>query len=171
MVKASQSFEQSSVVGKVSSHQQPLCPQSGWPGKYVPLITLKSLLLPHALEQLDVTSCYAFCSDSSCPVVYFSQEGKAFDITDLKVTVFQKAIGQVADVDLPVCYCFGWSRQRIQKEIQQFKTGEQILGEITAHIQAKRCGCEVNNPQGSCCLSNVRRILAEIASRGGEPKA
>ncbi|WP_019011639.1 hypothetical protein [Deinococcus aquatilis] len=30
---------------------------------------------------------------------------------------------------------------------------------IRGHIRANRCGCEVNNPQGSCCLGNVTRLI------------
>ncbi len=26
-------------------------------------------------------------------------------------------------------------------------------------IKANRCGCEVNNPQGSCCLGNVMTFV------------
>nr|WP_274436662.1 hypothetical protein [Alicyclobacillus sp. ALC3] len=33
---------------------------------------------------------------------------------------------------------------------------------ISEQIQADRCGCEVNNPQGSCCLGNVMAFVHSI---------
>ena len=135
------------------------CPRNDNWGKPVPLIPLKSLLKPAALERLDPTSNYRFCETAECSVVYFSTLGDAFTIQDLKVPIFQKD----NSADVPVCYCFGWSRQRLQNELAS--TGESTAIEsITAHIQAKRCGCEVNNPQGSCCLGNVRCVIKSAMS-------
>ncbi|OLN33052.1 hypothetical protein DSOL_1163 [Desulfosporosinus metallidurans] len=37
------------------------------------------------------------------------------------------------------------------------------LEEITAHTKAGRCGCEVNNPEGSCCIGNLKHLLESIA--------
>lgn len=56
---------------------------------------------------------------------------------------------------MPACYCFNWTRARIRKEIKQAGKS-QAVQEISMHMKANRCGCEVNNPQGSCCLGNVR---------------
>ncbi|MFS8866522.1 (2Fe-2S)-binding protein, partial [Synechococcus sp. H55.9] len=123
---------------------QPSCPRSGEQGIPVQLITLKSLLFPRALAQLDADSSYAFCRDPICPVVYFSEQGQSFGVDDLKVPVFQKESGE----DVPVCYCFAWTRRRIRQELQGSKTPQAILAEIAAHIKARRCGCQVNNPQG-----------------------
>ena len=132
------------------------CPQDNNRGKSVPLITLKSLLKPFALERLDPQSDYRFCDKPKCPVVYFSNKGNTFITQDVEVPVFQKDNGN----DVYVCYCFGWSRQRLQNEL--VTTGQSIAIEsITTHIKAKRCGCEVNNPQGSCCLMNVKRTLQQ----------
>ena len=77
------------------------------------LITLKSLLTPAALERLEPHHEYRFCERPECPVVYFSNQGDAFTTNDLKVPVFQKDNGY----DVSVCYCFGWSRQRLQQEL------------------------------------------------------
>ena len=137
---------------------QPLCPKSGEQGIPIQLITLKSLLSPPALAQLDADSSYAFCRDPICPVVYFSEQGQSFGVDDLKVPVFQKESGE----DVPVCYCFGWTRRRIRQELQGSKTPQAILEEIAAHIKARRCGCQVNNPQGFCCLENVRQVILEV---------
>lgn len=39
------------------------------------------------------------------------------------------------------------------------------LKEITIHTKAGRCGCEVNNPEGSCCLGNVNRLIDSFTIR------
>jgi hypothetical protein len=138
------------------SRWQRLCPQDGTKEKPVQLITLKSLLLPVALEQLNPATAYGFCSSPNCSVVYFSEQGQTFTTADLKVSVFQKDMNE----DVSACYCFGWSRQRIREEIQRLGESSAIAS-ITAHVKAKRCGCEVNNPQGSCCLGNVRAVIEQ----------
>jgi hypothetical protein len=135
---------------------QRLCPQDGTKGKPVQLVTLKSLLVPVALEQLNPATAYGFCPSPNCPVVYFSEQGQTFTTADLKVSVFQKNVNE----DVSVCYCFGWSRRRIREELDQ--SGESsAVDMITTHVKAKRCGCEVNNPQGSCCLENVRSVVKQ----------
>lgn len=133
------------------------CPQDGTQGQPVALITLKSLLTGSALMQLDLQQTYRFCPSANCWVVYFSQAGQIFTTADLKVPVYQKAPGG----EVPVCYCFDWTRQRIREEIQQQQTSRAISS-IRAQIKAQRCGCEVNNPQGSCCLGNVRQAVEQV---------
>lgn len=140
----------------VKSHQR-ICPIDGTNGKPVELVTLKSLLIGAALEKLDPQSTYTFCPSSNCSVVYFSNTGQTFTTVDLKVPVFQKDF----DEQVPACYCFDWSRQRIREEIEQTGTSSAVAS-ITAHIKAKRCGCEVNNPKGVCCLANVRETVHQI---------
>jgi len=140
------------------SRWQRLCPQDGTPGKSIQPITLKSLLLPAALEQFNSAAAYGFCPSLKCSVVYFSEQGQIFATSDLKVPVFQKDVND----DVPICYCFGWSRRRIREELNQIGFSSAVTT-IIAHIQAKRCGCEVNNPQGSCCLGNVKLAAKHIA--------
>jgi hypothetical protein len=128
------------------------CPRNGTKGKIVPIITLKSLLKPSALETFNPDTFYYFCAALYCPVVYFNKESQVFTIEQVKVPVFQKDRG----LDVPVCYCFGWSRDRIRQEIIQ--TGQSSAEtNIRRHIKAGRCGCEVNNPQGSCCLVSLKQ--------------
>ncbi|RMF25879.1 MAG: (2Fe-2S)-binding protein [Cyanobacteria bacterium J083] len=135
----------------------PCCPVNGEKGKGVQLITLKSLLKPSALEELEPNTDYFFCGTPDCQVVYFNSEGQIFTTDQIKVPVFQKDEG----LDVPVCYCFGWTRERIQQEITQTGRSSAEIS-IRNHVRAKRCGCEVNNPQGSCCLANVRQVTRKF---------
>ncbi|MBF2035061.1 MAG: hypothetical protein IGR92_06140 [Leptolyngbyaceae cyanobacterium T60_A2020_046] len=54
------------------------CPRDRSQGKPVKLLTLKSLLAPPALEQLNPQETYQFCESADCPVVYFSTVGDTF---------------------------------------------------------------------------------------------
>jgi hypothetical protein len=42
----------------------------------------------------------------------------------------------------------------------------QPVDEIKEHIRLDQCDCEVNNPQGSCCLGNVSNFLSTNAKKG-----
>nr|WP_254658017.1 hypothetical protein [Pleurocapsa sp. PCC 7327] len=79
----------------------------------------------------------------------------------MKVPVFQKC----ASSDVPVCYCFDWTKERIEREIRQ--TGySSAETSIRHHVKAGRCACEINNPQGSCCLANVRQVVNQFLPSG-----
>jgi hypothetical protein len=43
-----------------------------------------------------------------------------------------------------------------------------IVDDIKAGIKAGQCACDLRNPQGTCCLGNVRAWLAQPARVGGE---
>ncbi|MEK5357976.1 putative iron-sulfur cluster-binding metallochaperone [Paenibacillus sp. FSL L8-0709] len=127
------------------------CPVCNQKGKGVQLITLKALLQPRALENIHPELSYAFCANSDCKVVYFS-DMQTFDKNMLKVPVFQKDDA----LDVPICYCFGWTRERL---IQAVLENQHPIKHIREKVQSKRCGCEVNNPQGVCCLGNVTAFI------------
>jgi Zinc binding domain len=131
-----------------------ICPFCHQKGKGVQLITLKALLQPTALETIHSASSYAFCPNPSCEVVYFS-DIQTFEKNTLKVSVFQKD----DSLDVPVCYCFGWTRERLMQAVQD---GRHPTEHIREQVQANRCGCEVNNPQGACCLGNVTSVIRSI---------
>ncbi|WP_374017565.1 (2Fe-2S)-binding protein [Paenibacillus thiaminolyticus] len=127
------------------------CPSCGEKGKSIQLITLKSLLKASALVNIEPANSYVFCSNSNCSIVYFSVNySQTFLESDLKVPVYQKN----PSTNVPVCYCFDWTRDRLQAA-----GTDQPADEIKAHVQAGRCGCEVNNPQGACCLGNVSAFV------------
>ncbi|NOV00040.1 putative iron-sulfur cluster-binding metallochaperone [Paenibacillus planticolens] len=129
------------------------CPSCLRNGKAVPSITLKAMLKPSALENFRPEISYAFCSTPSCDVVYF-YDLQIFNKDTLKVPVFQKD----NSTEVPVCYCFNWTRERI-KSVQDKK---QPIDHIREQVQADRCGCEVNNPQGACCLGNVTVFVRSL---------
>lgn len=139
------------------------CPVCGVTGKPVKLITLKALLTPSALCTLEPGEAYRFCPDAGCDVVYFAG-GHRYPQADVKVRVYQKD-GSAA---VPICFCFGHTRADLKIAASQ-GDAEAITHAIESHIKAGRCGCEVNNPQGSCCLGNVKGFVTRLldAERAG----
>lgn len=125
-------------------------------GKKVKLITLKSILKPSALETLDANKNHYFCSTKDCKVVYFDTSNKKYLISDIKVPVHQKDDSPTT----PICYCFDWTKNRIKEYIGKGLTPNPVE-HIRENIKENRCGCEVNNPQGSCCLGNVTAYIRE----------
>lgn len=135
------------------------CPSCSKKGKSIQLLTLKSLLRASALENIEPKNSYLFCSSSTCSTVYFStNHSQIFVESDLKVPVYQKN----PSMNVHVCYCFEWTRERL---LQATGANQQPTKQIKAHVQAGRCGCEVNNPQGSCCLGNVNIYIGSLSRK------
>jgi hypothetical protein len=127
-------------------------------------LTLKALLaLP--LTQV-VHSAYRFCPDPNCPTVYYSADGEQlFTESHLRERVYQK---HPDDDGLLICYCFQHTVGSIRNEI--IETGSsRAVERITAGIQAGQCACDVRNPQGDCCLGNVRQLVKRIQAELRHP--
>jgi Zinc binding domain len=142
-----------SVNAKTSVPAVMACPVNGARSKRVDLLTVRSLVrqLPLGMPNTD----YYFCEAADCDVVYFAFDAEApmFRRGDLLVRVGSK---ETAD-PIPVCYCFGFTRKDIQKEITE--TGHStVANRISAEVSAGNCACEVKNPSGKCCLGEVTRI-------------
>lgn len=136
------------------SEQIAACPANGQVGRKVDLQTVKAMLrLP-----LDVLQSkeYRFCTDPACQVVYYSVEGQqVFTEEHLRERVFQKHPEEPQSL---VCYCF----QHTVGEV--WARGQAVVDAISRGVKAGQCACEIRNPQGSCCLGNVRTLLrANIA--------
>ena len=130
------------------------CPVSGTRSKQVAALTVKSLVrhLPFGMPSTQ----YYFCDAPGCDVVYFPlyPEAPTFRREDLLVRIGAK---ETRD-SIPVCYCFGITRNQIQEEIR--KTGESTAAErVKAEVKAGRCACEVKNPAGKCCLGDIARTV------------
>lgn len=97
------------VTDKTDAPLSANCPVSQTTSSRVQLRTVRSLVRGERRWQLENAQ-YYFCDDPKCAVVYFSNDSVPyFRIEDLDVKVFAK---DPAD-DVPVCYCFDWSRDRV----------------------------------------------------------
>ncbi|MBG9456192.1 (2Fe-2S)-binding protein [Lysinibacillus sphaericus] len=135
-----------------------VCPSCKINAKNIKLITIKSMMKPSALESINAMENHYFCSTKDCDVVYFDTSNKEYTISDIKVTVHQKD----DTLSTPVCYCFDWTKDKIKQYVENELTPNP-LEHIRTNIKKNRCGCEVNNPQGSCCLGNVTKYMKGLA--------
>lgn len=137
----------------------PICPTSGYVGVAVDSVTLKALLAV-PLTRL-VSGDFRFCPDPDCPTVYFSDDGQQlFAEAELRERVYQK---HLKDETVLVCYCFQHTVGNIRSELQLTGTST-VTQSITRGIRAGQCACDLRNPQGSCCLGNVRDLIKRLLS-------
>ena len=134
------------------------CPECGQKGRKVDTITVKGLVAL-SLRNVSPTEQYYFCQTPDCATVYFCADGShTFTKNQLREPVHQK---EPADDSVPVCYCFGHSPASIRAEIES--TGKStVVDDVNTGIKAGQCACEVRNPQGNCCLGNVRAVVKSI---------
>ena len=137
--------------------RQAFCPRSNTLSRHVHRRTLEHLLKPEKIEAIQHVPYYC-CIEPHCEIVYFSVEfDSVFTVDDLTVKVFAKDQSD----DVPVCYCFAWTRERIKKQLVE--TGRSTaLAEISREVKAGTCACDVKNPKGDCCLGDVNSYVASL---------
>lgn len=135
------------------------CPECATEGKSIDTQTVKSLLAV-SLENIRPQE-YRFCTNEDCPVVYFTMDGEqVIHENDLRERVYQKAAG---DENVKVCYCFRVSPADMRIEFNE--TGSStVVDRVKAGVKAGQCACKIRNPQGSCCLGNVRSVAKKMVS-------
>lgn len=137
-------------------HSATACPECHKTGKSVQGQTVKALLSVSLRQVRDIE--YLFCRTSICPVVYFSSDGEqTFSVEQIRERVYQK---EPHAGDVFVCYCFRHTVDEIHRVTEQVRLS--IPEDINADINAGKCACDLRNPQGSCCLGNVRRLIAHV---------
>lgn len=137
----------------------PSCPSSGTPGKAVEHITLRSLVAPTS-QGLIHEGPWFYCSEPNCSVVYFDGGGATIDKEYLTVRVGTKE--RVSP--RPICYCFGHTVEDIESDVEHSGSSP-IPDSITEKCRKGLHRCEETNPQGSCCLGNVRKALKEALAQ------
>lgn len=138
----------------VSDASCPVCLKTG---KRVDSLTLKALLNIPLTEIHRVE--YRFCNTPDCPVVYYSQDGaQTFLEPDLREHVYQK---HTPEDGVFVCYCFRHTTGSIKEAFANNLAGS-VVTKINAGIQAGQCACDIRNPQGSCCLGNIRAFIKNL---------
>ena len=138
-------------------HVANVCPECGQVGKAVQGQTIKALLAVSLRVVREVE--YRFCRTPTCPVVYFAADGQqTFTLDQVRGPVYQKA---QHDDATPVCYCFGYTLGTMCALTPVQRVA--VIDDINAGIQARQCACDLRNPQGSCCLGNVRELIKQLA--------
>ena len=133
------------------------CPASGTGSRKIQRRTVEHMVNSELVANI-VDSQYYYCADPECPVVYFTQDGTSrFATDDLNVRVFVKDPGK----DVNVCYCFDWTRARIEDEIRE--TGSSTASrDVAEKVKADLCECDIKNPKGVCCLGDINRYVASL---------
>ena len=144
------------VTEKTPAPAKAECPVSKTLSRKVHRRTLEHLLKADSIQNMQ----YYYCTDPGCRVVFFSDKNVPyFTVDDVKVKVFDKDRGD----DVNVCYCFNWTRGRIQDEFNQ--TGKSTASlQIAQQIKAGNCACDIKNPKGECCLGDVNTIVKQVTS-------
>jgi Zinc binding domain len=132
-----------------------LCPVAGKCDKPVPLLTLRSLLLPEDAAIVEGRDWF-FCDQPDCDVVYFARDGATFSKAALKVRVGLKE----KESPRTLCYCFGHTVESIRQEIERTSRST-VAASIKEKVSAGQCRCEILNPKGTCCLGDVNRVVKD----------
>jgi hypothetical protein len=137
-------------------HTSNACPACGERGKPVQGQTVKALLSESLRQVQDVE--YLFCKTRTCPVVYFSLDGEqTFLVGQVRERVYQKEPENDA---VFVCYCFRHTLGGLRTASAESRMA--IIDDINTGINAGQCACDLRNPQGSCCLGNVRGLIKRL---------
>jgi hypothetical protein len=145
------------VEEKTPAPARAACPLSKTLSRKIQRRTLEHLLKPEKLGSLREVQ-YYYCKEPTCKVVYFSNENVPFfSVDDVAVKVFAKDQGD----EVPVCYCFNWTRARIKQEIRETEKSTAAV-EIAREIKAGNCACDIKNPKGECCLGEVNLFVQEM---------
>ena len=132
------------------------CPECGQTAKPVQGQTVKALLAVNLRQVREVA--HLFCRTQTCPVVYFSPDGaQTFTVEQVRERVYQKE--PEAD-DVSVCYCFRYTVGQVRAASPEGRRA--IVDDVNAGINAGQCACDLRNPQGSCCLGNVRGLIKRL---------
>jgi hypothetical protein len=132
------------------------CPECSKAGKLVEGQTVKSLLSVSLREVKEVQ--YLFCRTEGCPVVYFSSGSEhVFTVEQVREQVYQK---EPEAEEVFVCYCFRHTVGELRTAPHEGRIA--IADNINPGISAGQCACDLRNPQGSCCLGNVNRLIKQL---------
>ncbi len=135
--------------------------------KAVKAITVKSLVTNEALTRVGRTEGFRFCFEPDCDIVYYHpQTGDRYLRADMRVRVGQKE----TTTPRPVCYCFNHTVEQIVADVAETGTSR-IPDEIAQKCRQGLDRCEQTNPQGSCCLGNVRNAIKEAQAKFGKVPA
>lgn len=148
--------EAGNAVCELPTRAANACPECGRTGKPVQRQTVKALLSVSLRQVRDVE--YLFCRTPTCPAVYFSTDGEqVLTVEQVREHVYQKEPDRD---EVFVCYCFRHTIGDVRAASQESHTI--IVDDITTGINAGQCACDLRNPQGSCCLGNVRGLIKRV---------
>lgn len=127
------------------------CPGCGGHGRQVALITVQAQVTVSLRELAAVP--YQLCINPTCAVVYYTVGAPPVMRAQIREQFFPKEITP----DVLVCHCFRHNLGAIQRSDSAGRSA--ILTDILVGTQQGQCACTLRNPQGRCCLGDVRRLM------------
>lgn len=125
------------------------CSECSLTGEAVPLNLVRHHVTKPWRRELEGKQ-FSFCEDSNCRVVYFTVDGEAFTVDEIRQPPAYKS-GDSTDL---LCFCFQ-------------VTGDDLTGRpdptpyIRERVRRQECACDVMNPSGGCCLGSIGRWKKE----------
>lgn len=127
------------------------CPGCCHQGRQVALITVQTQVNV-SLRELAAAP-YHICATPGCAVVYYAVGAPPLMRAQVREPFFPKE----TTPDVLVCHCFRHSLGALQGS--DTAGGSAILADIIAGTRQGQCACALRNPQGRCCLGDVRRLI------------
>jgi Zinc binding domain len=144
-------------TASISSAAAP-CPTNQQLGEKLDTLTVKAMLAV-PLTAVSSNAGYRFCPAPDCPTVYYRADGQqVFDETDVRERIYQKHADDPHGI---ICYCFGFTVGDVRAEYARGRANT-IVEQIQNGVQAGQCACDIRNPQGRCCLGNVRNLIDRL---------
>ena len=119
------------------------------------LKTIKALVKDEFKDNIDNLEQFFFCKTPSCNVVYFSKDQIIYK-DQLKIEVGLKEGSKKSTI----CYCFNWTKDMIINDFKKYGKCD-VIDDIKNRIKEFGCFCEVKNPSGKCCLSDIKNFIDE----------
>lgn len=125
-------------------------------GKPVPRDTIARFVSSAALKALGEGE-PRFCPHPNCPVAYYAPLCEPITKDQLSVRLGMKE----QEGPRPICYCFGHTQESLAAEWAEKHSVSAVM-EVMAKVRAGECRCEVLNPQGVCCLTDLRKTVLSL---------
>lgn len=133
-----------------------LCPNCNGLGLLVENMTVKCILLDKYKSHVLDSEQWNICANPGCEITYFTEKGKKFTKSDVKVKVWYKEVTN----DTPICYCSNLTRGEI---INAMKNGCKTISEVQKYTNKNITGkCRFKNPLGKCCRNVFMSSMADF---------
>jgi hypothetical protein len=123
--------------------KEDICKICSQKGHSVKEITLKQFIK----KPLSDYNGFYFCKNPNCDVIYFNNTSNIY----LKKEHINTKVGLKEGKGL-ICYCFDYKVEDVKQN------GQEIINQINQKIKEFGCECEIKNPTGRCCLSDIRAV-------------
>jgi hypothetical protein len=98
------------------------------------------------ISAIDIIFQYYICKNEDCDIVYFNINNKFLTTQLNKEVGYKNSSSKKADI----CYCYDIKKDELNKN---------TLNKIEAKMQKFSCYCQIRNPYGKCCMSEIKKLM------------